>query len=295
MSQEVILFADNDPRFLRVRKEFLEEEGYQVFPAGGPTEARRVLEQKAVDLTILDIRLVDDEDEEDISGLELAREIDCAIPKIILTGFPTWQAVREALGPNLDELPLAVDFISKPEGSKALLRAVDWAIHRPQLRANILDTFEIHALMALPERLAALGPEEASSRLQTSFEMTSEQLTRYREQENKRASQYHFWGLMITILAITLILVSVLLILIGQVDSTTPALISSALSQAISFLLFKREDAAHKRVSSYFTRLNELNNLGNLITICDSLGSSENRETYKKKVINKVIDKWFSA
>lgn len=295
MSRKVILFVDNDVSFLKARKELLEKEGYQVIPATTPTEAREIFEHKPVDLAILDIRLIDDGNKDDISGLELAKEVDRSIPKIILTGFPTWEAVKEALGSNLDGVSLAVDFIAKEEGYKALLRTIEWVLHQPQLRNNILDTFEIHTLMALPERLADLGPEEASLRLQKSFETTSQQLTQYREQENKRASQYHFWGLSITILAIALVLISVILILAGQVSATTASLASSALSQTISFLLFRREDSAHKRVSGYFAELNKLNNLGNLVTICNSLESSVEREVCKKKIIDKVVDKWFSV
>ncbi|MDX1520989.1 MAG: hypothetical protein R3264_05145, partial [Anaerolineae bacterium] len=128
---------------------------------------------------------------------------------------------------------------------------------------------------------------------QQSFALTSEQLTEYREVENKRAAQYHCWGLAMTILALLLIVLSVVLILGGQVSLTTATLVSSALSQSISVLLFRREDAAHKRVRNYFVQLNELNYLGNLLTICDTLQSPANRETYKMKVIDKVTERWF--
>lgn len=295
MTKGVILFADNDPVFLKVRKEFLEAEGYQVLSATDPAEARRLLEREPVELVILDIRLVDDSDDHDISGLSLAKEMNRSIPKIILTGFPTWETVREALGSHLDGLPLALDFISKQEGPEALLLTIDWTIHQPQLRANILDTFEIHTLMALPRRLVDLGPEEASSRLQRSFEITSEQLTQYREQENRRASQYHFWGLTMATMGMMLVLVSAVLILMGQIAPTTLPLIGGAISEAVGVLFFVREDSAFKRVSGYFARLNELNNLGNLITICDSLQSPISREEYKKKIIDKVVEKWFGT
>jgi len=75
MSKKTILFADNDPDFLKTRGEFLEREGYQVVPAANPTEARRLLEQGNIDLAVLDIRLVDDDDERDTSGLRLSSRI----------------------------------------------------------------------------------------------------------------------------------------------------------------------------------------------------------------------------
>lgn len=293
MSKGVILFADNNPRFLKVRKEFLEKEGYQVIPAADPAEARRILEQKQVDLAILNIRLVDDTDQKDISGLTLAKETARSVPKIMLTGFPTWKAVREALGPDLDGVPAAVDFVSKAEGPEAMVQAVDLTLRRPQLKANLLHAFEVVTLMALPWRIADLGSEEASRRFQKSLETTSDQLTKHREQENRRASQYHFWGLSMAIVGMLLVLTSAVLILLGRVAPTTLPLVGSALSEAVSVFFFIREDLAHKRVKTYFTQLNELSYLGNLLAICDTLQSPSDREECKKKIIDKVLEAWF--
>jgi DNA-binding NtrC family response regulator len=84
-----ILFADNHTHFLNTRKEFLERAGYRVITADNLEAARRILEGGQIDLAILDIRLVDDDDEKDTSGLTLARETNRFVPKIILTRFPT--------------------------------------------------------------------------------------------------------------------------------------------------------------------------------------------------------------
>ena len=120
-----ILLADNDPDFVRNRSEFLEGEGYHVIPALSPTEARKVLNQGRIDLAILDIRMEDDDDDKDVSGLTLAKDPTYqSIPKIILTGFPSVQAVKEALGPALEGLPPAVDFIAKDEGVETMLQAI---------------------------------------------------------------------------------------------------------------------------------------------------------------------------
>ena len=68
-----------------------------------------------VDLAILDIRLRDDDDEKDTSGLKVAREAKSLIPKIVLTGYPTPELAREALTAVYGE-PLAVGFVGKAEG-----------------------------------------------------------------------------------------------------------------------------------------------------------------------------------
>ncbi len=294
MNADVILFADNDPRFLKARKELLEREGYHVIGANTLADAQKILEEAQIDLAILDMRMLDDTNERDISGLILAKETNPDVPKIILTGFPNWEAVKDALGPDLNGVPAAADFISKQEGAGAMLQAVEFTLRRPQLKGNVLQAFQVTTLMALPDRMDELGPDEAGGRLQRSFEATSRELTQYREQENRRANQYHRWGLTMAVLGMLLVLAGALLILLNYANSSAFPTIASVILEAIGILFFSREQSAYKRVNAYFTQLNELNNLGNLLAICDSLGSNKDREMYKKKVLDKVIHRWFS-
>ncbi len=171
MAKATILFADNDLDFIRTRSEFLEQEGYLTVPAANLTEARRKLELGSIDLAIIDIRLNDDDDEKDISGLSLAREVARAVPKIILTGFPSYEYVRQALKPQLTGWPVAIDFVTKQEGPEALVQAIQCALDRPlgawkpapapqeeeslrhkqlaQLRQNLVDSFSDDELRTL--------------------------------------------------------------------------------------------------------------------------------------------------
>jgi DNA-binding response OmpR family regulator len=129
MSKVTILFADNTPEFLDTRAEFLEDAGYKVLKAYTLTQARQLLADAHIHLAILDIRLVNDDDEKDTSGLTLAKDPAYRpVPKIIITGYPTYEAVREALGPALDGLPPAVAFLAKKEGPEAMIQAVDRAL-----------------------------------------------------------------------------------------------------------------------------------------------------------------------
>lgn len=159
MPEANILFADNDPDFLKTRAEFLEQEGYRVIPAVDPTEARRKLESGGIDLAIIDIRLSDDDDEKDASGLILAKESDRTVPKIILTGFPSVNAVREALGPRLDGLPAAVSFVGKQEGPESLLMEV-----RRVLSSGGQRVTEASAMESLVKEVEVDQPKAAKSR-----------------------------------------------------------------------------------------------------------------------------------
>lgn len=123
-----VLLVDNHEDFLSTRSEFLIRAGYNVAVATSPATAREKLKTNTVDIMITDIRLLDDNDDKDTSGLTLARDSDQNIPKIVMTNFPTVDGVRAALRPRLEELSPAVDFISKAEGPEVMLAAVRRAV-----------------------------------------------------------------------------------------------------------------------------------------------------------------------
>ncbi len=134
MTQTAILFADNDRDFIETWAEFLQNEGYRVIAAFSPAEARSKLGQEHVDAAVIDIRLVNDDDEKDNTGIELAKEICRSVPVLLLTGYPSVEYARQVLKPQLDGLPIAYDFIAKQEGPEAMLttikRTLDLAKHR---------------------------------------------------------------------------------------------------------------------------------------------------------------------
>ncbi|MBM4256655.1 MAG: DNA-binding response regulator [Deltaproteobacteria bacterium] len=119
MVRPCILIADNDSDFLDTRAEFFDDH-YDVVKAYSVEEARVRLQTSWVHLAILDLRLTDDDDGEDKSGLMLAREAPSSTPKIILTGYPTASLVREAFRDIA-----VVDFLYKTEGPEAMLQAVE--------------------------------------------------------------------------------------------------------------------------------------------------------------------------
>lgn len=125
MSQRKILFADNDPDFLSTRSEFLARDGYLVIPAKSPAEAERLADGVNVHIMILDIRLDNDDDETDISGILLAQRSDFRnIPKIILTGFPSPYTSRDVLKLHPSGHQSAINYVGKEEGPSALTQAV---------------------------------------------------------------------------------------------------------------------------------------------------------------------------
>ena len=75
-------------------------------------------------MAVLDIRLVNDDDEKDISGLEVAKTVSQSLPVIILTGYGAFDYARQALSPQADGASVAQAFVTKEEGPEALITAV---------------------------------------------------------------------------------------------------------------------------------------------------------------------------
>src|ERR1700677_3404259 len=128
MERQCILVADNHAGFVGQVRQYLERNGFLTFGAETPKAAREALRTHRVDLAILDLRMVNDEDPDDWSGIEIARDIAPMVPKIVLTAYPCVRAVREALSPALRDVPAAVDFLSKKQGLPMLLEAVRVAL-----------------------------------------------------------------------------------------------------------------------------------------------------------------------
>jgi predicted nucleotide-binding protein len=148
MPDITILFVDNNADFLDTRSEFLEREGYKVLKAYTLEQAHQLLEEPNISLAILDIRIMDDDDEQDTSGIKLARQMPKFIPKIILTGFPTYETVQKMSRVSPGGMSVAVDIIAKAEGPERLLMSVNNIV-------NILETVQFHAI----NRKTAAKPE----------------------------------------------------------------------------------------------------------------------------------------
>lgn len=135
MKRPEILIADNDSAYLESMRSILETSGYLVVSASNPSQARQILESENISLAILDLRMVDDSDPHDISGLSLAEVANTKIPKIILSGYPTLDVVREALAANIG-LPSAADFLNKAEDIKDLPATVKTHLRMAELAAH---------------------------------------------------------------------------------------------------------------------------------------------------------------
>src|SRR5262249_39325060 len=141
MRKPAILLVDNDPRLLASSSDYLEREGFHVLKDGSGQEALLHAQAEVIHLAVIDIRLVDDRNEEDYSGLHLAADLPVHITKIILTG--QWFAnpadlVRRVLEPDDQGNVLAAKFLWKSEGPEKDLEAI-----QKVLRTSIKNNFNL--------------------------------------------------------------------------------------------------------------------------------------------------------
>jgi two-component system KDP operon response regulator KdpE len=123
-----LLLADNNQDYRESVRGLLELEENEVVEAASEEEAIRILEDQKIDLVLADLRLTDDADTYDFSGLRLAKVASqMRVPVLIVTSFPTVDATRLALR-SAGREPLAVDIVPKKEGAHALLAAVKSAL-----------------------------------------------------------------------------------------------------------------------------------------------------------------------
>lgn len=229
MAKATILFADNDFDFGRARVETLEAEGYRVLLATNPTETRRLLEQDGIDLAILDIRLRDDDDRKDTSGLTIAKEIAPSVPKIILTDFPSVKAVREALKPQSGGLPPAIDFLDKEDGLEAMIASV--------------------------RRSIAVHVEKSPKRIM--FDL-SEHMEKYYEEARRQAVLTHRIRLILIVIGSIVIISGGLGVVLGQTTAGVLGVVSGTIVEALAGLFSKFAEDANKRMDRHHRELLEL-------------------------------------
>jgi DNA-binding response OmpR family regulator len=124
--QQTVLLVDNNEKALDVYGRSLEREGYRVERAGTLARARAILATVAVDVLIADVRMENDDDALDISGVLFLEELAASNPalaRIVLTSAEyTPYAIVRRLG---DAHP-----VGKLEGVEILLDAVREAFQK---------------------------------------------------------------------------------------------------------------------------------------------------------------------
>ena len=113
--QKRILVVDDVVDWRTTVAGLLEDEGYVAGSAATAEEALELFAREHWDLAIVDIRL-DERDEENIAGLDLAAELKAQqpdLPVVMITGYSDQDKVEDALKQDAAGRKVATDFIEK--------------------------------------------------------------------------------------------------------------------------------------------------------------------------------------
>jgi len=154
-----ILIVDNDPLINRENRLMLQGVGYRVFTAESVEQAKTILQKERIHLAIIGVRLRDDNDPNDVSGLDLAAELEPPVFKIILTGFQSAEITRRALLPHfLKQVAPAENIIAKQDGPRRLKEAADQVFSEKILRQiNLQLDLKWKSGISMGQLVAPLG------------------------------------------------------------------------------------------------------------------------------------------
>ncbi|MEM4723791.1 MAG: hypothetical protein QXP01_02130 [Candidatus Hadarchaeum sp.] len=143
-----VLVVENDPRWRQVHLINLQRWGYESYaaePKEGAADpfqslwedARAKARRYRCHLALVDMRLQDDDDPGDTSGLELVRKLAPTV-SIVVSGHGDRKTVREALKspPEVPERPF--DFVAKEDGPEELHRVIMEAVQQHWPRQKIV-------------------------------------------------------------------------------------------------------------------------------------------------------------
>jgi two-component system OmpR family response regulator len=140
-----ILVVDDDPQIRSLLKDYFGENGMRVSAASNGQEMSRIINDEAIDLVILDLRLADED------GMAIARSLRdrLAIPLVMLTGVR--DEADRVMGLELG----ADDYVMKPFSPRELLarirtilrrtkNSVADPVRRREIRAYRFGDFELN-------------------------------------------------------------------------------------------------------------------------------------------------------
>ena len=120
-----ILVVDNEPKTRVAYQSLLMEWGYEPVLAMGMgtsllSDAKNKAAEKRCALALIDLRVIDDEDEHDISGLTLAEEIGDKLRPIILSGYENLNVLRTMLQKHIE-----IAFVRKTDSRNLIEKTLE--------------------------------------------------------------------------------------------------------------------------------------------------------------------------
>jgi DNA-binding NarL/FixJ family response regulator len=264
-----VLVIEDDKLYANTLKQGLESYNFDVTLEHHYGRARELLVGRThypYSVILIDVRLVNNADPGDRSGIKLAQEIGTKVPVLMLSKHDTIEYVKEALAARPDGRRAAFDYVLKDEGYHAIAAAI---YQVTQITGTVTaKVFE------LDERLRASYLAVSSQSAKTFFD-----------------SRIIAWS------GITIIIVSLALFFGGILDSAQGAIgaVSGVVLQAIIMLFFSRQDKADTRMDRYHQELAAMSRLELLIATSDKVSDQTSRYAIQEYILKQAAQHWLAA
>ena len=154
-----VLIVDDEPSLRRILSVLLKEHGHEVCEATGVQSAMGVISVTPLDLVITDQKMADGEG---LTVVSACRDIDSALPVVMLTAHATVELAVEAMRTG------AFDFLTKPFSAEQVRAVVARACERTELRREVRRLKGQIRLMHAGENL--IGTSAAMQRVRDQIE-----------------------------------------------------------------------------------------------------------------------------
>jgi len=154
--KKTVLIIENDEKYLATVSEILEENDYRVLKASSIKEAERLLEKDYFHLILSDIRMKDDDNPDDYSGIKLMSEKKYKHTlKIFMTSYEEYENSVRTLGMGADAKQLAIYLFSKDNKPKLFLKKIKLAFeHYVRINLDLSIDFPIsHSFYDLADHI----------------------------------------------------------------------------------------------------------------------------------------------
>lgn len=260
-----ILVADNEAKWLSDMCRIIERRGYLAIPAGNPKEAMGVLARHQADIAVLDLRLKDNTNDYDISGLDVAADSDRTIPKIIVSEYASEKDVAKGLKIDIDSYPAIVDFVEKGEIETKLIPAVERAL-------RVKDTWSLTAQTKISKQL---NDDYRTAR---------------------RDAIIHYWiSLGISIVFAAIIFWGAYKLHSTDTTSALPLIlivVGVLVAEVTNYLFSRKLEFLSHRVERYHGELLQTDRFGQLLAMSYSIKDERARDEYKTALFNAATHQW---
>lgn len=142
----IILILDDKPSERASVRDLLELDGYIVVEAGTEREATRRFKERHPDLAVVDVRLKEDSDQPDLSGIRWITTLPDRFPVIVLSSYTEPDVVREALRHRKN----VFTYINKLESGEVLRANIKSALLEvhPPARPSLIARLTLVVLFA---------------------------------------------------------------------------------------------------------------------------------------------------